>query len=446
MKTHRLTLTAAMALVTSAAAQGPLDPPSGPAPGMKSLQQIWDKIAALETQNQSLLTQNQALLTQTQALQTQNQTLLTTLASQQQTIGGITQRLEAAGISMPWQSSYIQSSSEEVSYECSFAFAPSGQPAVCYYDSTNSRLRYAIYNGSAWIRYTVETGGGGTQNSLAFSSTGQPAIAYYNSASGDLKYAISSNGGAAWTISTIAATNNVGQSPSLAFSPAGPPAVSHYDVTNADLVYTSFNGNFWTSTIVDSAGEVGRNSSLVFNPQGRPAISYYDEINGDLKFTVHTGTVWSLSIVADGQAPTSGSNGKGFSSSLAYTPAGQPAIAYSSSYYNSITGDLTGSLEYSVLEPGGWVRATVASDPAGSISLAFSPSGQPAIAYTVAPYWPEEQKYAAFNGAIWNTAVISALEGCQYNTLHFAPNGSPAIVASNLWTGALQYTTRLPSP
>ncbi|MFN0125064.1 MAG: hypothetical protein ACKV19_00060 [Verrucomicrobiales bacterium] len=99
-------------------AQGPLTPPGAPAPTQKSLQEIWDKIGALEAQNA--------------ALQTQNENLTNLLLS----IG------EATG-AIPWQLTTVDSTGS-VGQTASLVFTPGGQPAISYFDVTNGDLKYAV--------------------------------------------------------------------------------------------------------------------------------------------------------------------------------------------------------------------------------------------------------------------------------------------------------------
>lgn len=229
---HRILIITATAFATTAHihAQGPLTPPGAPAPTQKSLQEIWDKIGALEAQNA--------------ALQTQNQNLSNLLMSIGQANGAI-----------PWQITTVDSTGNLGSYG-SLAITPDGQPAISYWSFSNFDLKYAVFNGSIWTHTTVDgTGDVGLFTSLAFTPGGQPAISYYDDTNGDLKYAIFD--GSTWTATTVDSTGIVGTDSSLAFTPDGQPAISYYDFTNRVLKYAIFDGVNWTRTIVDSTGEVG---------------------------------------------------------------------------------------------------------------------------------------------------------------------------------------------
>ncbi|MFN0128610.1 MAG: hypothetical protein ACKV19_18210 [Verrucomicrobiales bacterium] len=118
MKLTRITVTTlALAafipsLSPSLRAQGSLTPPAGPpAPGQKTLQQIWDRIGVLEAQNQSLTN---------------------LLLSIGQTTGAL-----------PWTFTTVDSTGIVGSYT-SLAFTPGGEPAISYFDTTIGNLKYAV--------------------------------------------------------------------------------------------------------------------------------------------------------------------------------------------------------------------------------------------------------------------------------------------------------------
>ena len=85
----------------------------------------------------------------------------------------------------------------------------------------------------------------------------------------------------------------------------------------------------WTLTTVDSTDRVGFSTSLAFTPGGQPAISYFDATNFALKYAVFNGSTWTLTTV-----DSTGYVGE--FTSLAFTPGGQPAI----SYFDYSNGDL----------------------------------------------------------------------------------------------------------
>jgi hypothetical protein len=103
-------------------AQGSLNPTSAPAPSMKSLQEIWDRLGTLEIANA-------AQRSEIQSLQQQNSVVLSAL-----------------GVNPPWQTSTVNSNSP-IGTLPSLAFAPNGQPAIAFsssYGGITSRLYYSV--------------------------------------------------------------------------------------------------------------------------------------------------------------------------------------------------------------------------------------------------------------------------------------------------------------
>ena len=114
-----------LALTTAAAfSQGRLAPSAAPAPTMKSLQEIWDKIGGLETQNTTLQSQ-------VAALQTQN-SQFTTLVN----------LVSTATVDFAWVVTTVDASGF-VGYDTSLVFGPDGQPAISYFESSSEDLKFA---------------------------------------------------------------------------------------------------------------------------------------------------------------------------------------------------------------------------------------------------------------------------------------------------------------
>ena len=149
-------------------------------------------------------------------------------------------------------------------------------------------------------------------------------------------------------------------------------AIAYHDSDNDLINYTVFDGSHWVSqTVGEGSGWV----SLASTPSGEPAISYTHEPEArqrSVMYAVMQGANWDLQTVAPGD-----------SSWLAFTPAGEPAISY--------RDRLTEAIKYAVFRDRSWQNSLVqktGTDPAGNwagpftlTSLAFSPSGQPAITY-----------------------------------------------------------------
>ncbi|MFP6872128.1 MAG: hypothetical protein VCA55_01350, partial [Verrucomicrobiales bacterium] len=169
--------------------QGDLAPPAGaPAPTMKSLQEIWEKISVLQNRHElrfnemedqvalasasqyqairadiigarsaveSMLTEHrqatEAMLTEHReateatiaALLAENAKLKESLTATQDQNATIQQLLASLDIGLPWQTTTIDSEGDVGSYT-SLSFSPSGNPAISYYDTTNRGLKFAF--------------------------------------------------------------------------------------------------------------------------------------------------------------------------------------------------------------------------------------------------------------------------------------------------------------
>lgn len=378
---------------------GSLTPPGAPAPTMRSLQEIWDKIGVLEAQN----TAQQAQIT---VLQNQGPRMH-----------------YASGGSLPWVISTVDSA-DWVGEHTSLAFTPGGQPAISYLDATNRNLKYAVFNGSSWAATIVDGSLSivGDFTSLAFTPSGQPAISYYDVTNTALKYAVFN--GSSWTLTTVDGAGDVGYETSLAFGPDGQPAIAYYDVTNSALKFARFNGSTWNVITVYDYLDVGRYSTLAFGPDGQPAISFFEASGGgNLMFTRSTGSNWPI-VFPITVIPIDALGNVGSHTSLAFGPDGQPAI----SYYDQTSGNLK-FVRYSVGP--GWTFSTVddggVSDDVGQYtSLAFGPDGQPVISYY--DVTNGDLKFARYNGYNFNVFVVDSTGDVgSHTSLAFGPDGLPAI-------------------
>ena len=110
-----------LALALPAFAQGPLTPPGSPAPTMKSLQEIWDKIGILETENAALKSEV-ALV-------------------RRETVTGLFALMDNAGIPLPWHTTPIPGF-PGANLGGTGALNPITKlPAVAFYDGASIHLR-----------------------------------------------------------------------------------------------------------------------------------------------------------------------------------------------------------------------------------------------------------------------------------------------------------------
>lgn len=413
----RRPLTTVAALLASASgvlAQGSLTPPAGPpAPNMKSLQEIWDKLCELDERVSDLEdagTEEAAVF--------------------ENGIAGIADLLGATS-GYSWSVKTIDASADDVGRYASLAFDGDSNPAVAYYNATDKDLHFIEEDGSEWDKQTVHASGEvGTYCSLDFSKDGHAGIAYHRESSDSLWFAFRNDGSTAFLPYAVKSPEDSeiwGRHSSMKFAPNGRPYIVHRDqnilemhmtyfdqsVTGTPGEFTSANwntynmmgvssgyaaslafksdgewgvshglssssyalhyvksqpGGQWLST-VDPTAQSGSDSSLAYDSADKPGIAYYDQASTTLKFAVRSGSSWSVETVDANPLV-------GKSCSLVFTRDDRPMIAY----YDEGNKDLKFAEKST---DGSWKLTTIDSvgDVGQSASLALGRFGRPSIAY-----------------------------------------------------------------
>lgn len=186
--------------------------------------------------------------------------------------------------------------SGDVGMFTSIALSSDNRPYISYYDQERKSLKLAFLSfPSFWNIVTVDDGGVlnndvGKFTSIALDSADNPHISYYDVTNKDLKYAYWN--GAAWVIETLQSTGDVGMYTSLKiYTPTNTRHLCYYDFTHGALQYAQNSGAGWDFQTVHDEGDVGYSCSLDLTAAGEPAISYYDNSRGDLRLAISYGTI-----------------------------------------------------------------------------------------------------------------------------------------------------------
>ena len=233
-----------------------------------------------------------------------------------------------------WLIDNVDSDESVCGRQISVAIAPSGNPAVAYFHRTSGSeiiLRYAWFDSIDWHKENLPADRPSTtsQLSLQFAPDGNPAIAYADSSPKRLFY-VKFNG-STWDATNVDDTIDGGRCPSLAFDLAGMPCIAYHvsqnliTETKYDLRYSRFDGDEWISTDVNIgliSDDTGYNASLRFDSSGNPCISYFEwGFSASLQYARFDGAEWILETPQqDGII--------GFYSSLVFDNEGNPNIFY----------------------------------------------------------------------------------------------------------------------
>jgi hypothetical protein len=327
-------------------------------------------------------------------------------------------------IRITWQITPIVEGSG-YSTEPSLAFSPSGQPSIAYSAGFARALRLATLGGNGiWTFETADEGSFGANTPSLRFRFNQPAVRYIfpsgqrnNPGPDQLRFALRTGG--SWEIVIVAP--DVSSSPSsLAIDASHRAGVSY---SKEDHVVFSHAGTPWASWagVTVDQGEAYE-QSLAFSPSGLPAIAY--SVVGSIKFAAFDGRKWQIETVAS-------THTLGGDCSLAFSPSGEPAICYRDMHRSG--GRYGNHLIFVQLQGTNWIRETVA-EAAEMGSLAFSPSGEPAISYH--DIYGEAIKYAVFTDRRWQHFLVEQagktptgdfIGPFLWTSLAFSPSGQPAI-------------------
>ena len=314
----------------------------------------------------------------------------------------------------------------------SLAFAPDGNPGICYYSWSEKSVRYMKFNGNEWTEEALLPTDSGDFTSLAYDSDGTAYVAYMMDPPDDVPaLALAWQEGAEW-LHVIIDTDHAGHSLSLSLHPVTEePAISYVkcQASEGDLLYAHMVDHEWLIEDVGGATACTRGTSLAFTPVTcNPAISFCHNITGSaLVYASKNEGNWQLETVEFAGDPLAG---LGQYSCLGFGPNGEPSVSYHHSWNTE--------LRYAAKYAGNW-RAPEVVDGEGFgpplvgewTSLAFDAEDKAVISYTQ-QYTDGDYdlRLARQTGAqpAWATETVdSAYKVGKYTSIAIGPYGSIGI-------------------
>jgi len=246
-----------------------------------------------------------------------------------------------------WSATTIHTGSPAgISAEVSMVLMPNGQPAVAYYDSVAGSLRYAERGTSGvWSDVLVDADGPGTSTDvgnrpdLAVLDNGQPAISYYDSTASSLRFAARSTSGV-WNDVLVDADGNGAETPgtspgSLAII-SGVPTIIYQVTPNAagdDTQRIAKLVGTWSDTLL--AADFAGPADITRGPDGQ----WHAVVQGDSDNHSHYGTLsggtWTFDdVLADRDMAEQGWK----TSALRFDRDGNPVVVWVDSNFSDRVG------------------------------------------------------------------------------------------------------------
>jgi hypothetical protein len=155
---------------------------------------------------------------------------------------------------------------------CSIAVDANDNPHIAYTpELANRPMRYAHWDGTAWLMEDVIVQGGLLSPSLTLDSAGEPHLAYTKGSGTEVDYALRSGG--TWSFETIAVIPGQALATSLVLDSLDRPHVAYDEFLAVGIQYATRTPAGRTTSLVDSGQRW--DPSIVLDANGAPHIAYY---------------------------------------------------------------------------------------------------------------------------------------------------------------------------
>jgi hypothetical protein len=212
----------------------------------------------------------------------------------------------------------------ENSGPCSLTLDSKQRPHISYVDfgtSSGSKLRYAHWDGTAWISKAIPLNSDviGYYNSIVLDASDRPSISFYEYRGPKdteirLRLRVVNWTGESWQVRTVDSQEGSGKFNSMAIDDKGNKYLAYANVSSgtAGVRYAFWGGSSWKPEIVDGADQnggasVGYSVCLALDFKGNPHLAYMNESSPMIKYATrssdskgqwHVQTIEPLSGVA----------------------------------------------------------------------------------------------------------------------------------------------------
>jgi hypothetical protein len=332
---------------------------------------------------------------------------------------------------------------------CSIALDSHGNPHISYqgYNTHNSTLKYASYNGNTWKIETVDSQdwAAGSYTSLALDQNGYPHISYIDDRISQLKYAYWT--GTKWSIEEVDSYGNAGSFSSIALDSHANPYIAYHrggQGLEGSLKLAHWTGSVWSIETVDPGAQgnnplnVGQYCSLVIDSHDKPHISYLGTGagSGPLKYASWTGTTWDINTIPETTYNT------GYSD-IALDSNDKPSISYVTTVPGADFKPGTSHPSYAAWNGSGWTTESVDLTTTNCLytSLTLNSQGTPCISYEdFRSDSTRHLEYATKTNSGWNKVEVDP-SAADYSDLALDSGNNPHISYYDPLTQDLKYAT-----